>query len=116
MRDTAAVHVFLPIPIESQAVADDFHIRGGQNYDPQTITYTEQFNATFEFAGQKFNFPVEIKHEAAGIDILIDCTTDEAKAALKLARGVFADGITFRPDMELAENRQAALHQDLAVA
>ena len=95
VRDTAAVHVFLPIPIESQAVADDFHIRGGQNYDPQTITYPEQFNATFEFAGQKFNFPVEIKHEAAGIDILIDCTTDEAKAALKLARGVFADGITF---------------------
>lgn len=95
VRDTAAVHVFLPIPVESQAVADDFDIRGGENYNAQTITYTEQFNATFEFADQKFNFPVEIKHEAAGIDILIDCTTDEAKAALKLARGVFDDGITF---------------------
>ena len=93
VRDTAAVHVFLPIPIESQAVADDFHIRGGENY--KSISYTEKLNAKFEFAGQEFSFPVEINHSAAGIDILIDCTTDEAKAALKLARGVFADGITF---------------------
>lgn len=93
VRDTAAVHVFLPIPIESQAVADDFDIRAGENY--KSISYTEKLNAKFEFAGQEFSFPVEINHSAAGIDILIDCTTDEAKAALKLARGVFDDGITF---------------------
>lgn len=93
VRDTAAVHVFLPIPIESQAVADDFHIRAGENY--KSISYTEKLNAKFKFAGQEFSFPVEINHSAAGIDILIDCTTDEAKAALKLARGVFDDGITF---------------------
>lgn len=93
MRDTAAVHVFLPIPIESQAVADDFHIRAGVNYE--SISYTEKLNAKFKFAEQEFSFPVEIKHSTAGIDILIDCTTDEAKAALKLARGVFDDGITF---------------------
>ncbi len=93
VRDTAAVHVFLPIPIESQAVADDFHIRAGENYE--NISYTEKLNAKFKFAEQEFSFPVEIKHSTAGIDILIDCTTDEAKAALKLARGVFGDGITF---------------------
>ena len=93
VRDTAAVHVFLPIPIESQAVADDFHIRAGKNYE--NISYAEKLNAKFKFAGQEFSFPVEIKHSTAGIDILIDCTTDEAKAALKLARGVFDDGITF---------------------
>lgn len=104
VRDTAAVHVFLPIPIESQAVADDFHIRAGENYE--SISYTEKFNAKFKFAEQEFSFPVEIKHSTAGIDILIDCTTDEAKAALKLARGVFGDGITFEihsyvtPDVE----------------
>ncbi len=90
VRDTAAVHVFLPIPEESQAVADDFDIRTGDVYQ-----YVENFEAKFEFAGKEFSFPVEINHTATGIDILIDCTTAEAKEALKLARGVFDDGITF---------------------
>ena len=90
VRDTAAVHVFLPIPMESQAVADDFDIRTGNVYQ-----YVESFEAKFEFAGKKFSFPVEINHTATGYDILIDCTTAEAKEALKLARGVFDDGITF---------------------
>lgn len=90
VRDTAAVHVFLPIPEESQAVADDFDIRTGNVYQ-----YVESFEAKFEFAGKEFTFPVEINHTATGIDILIDCTTAEAKEALKLARGVFDDGITF---------------------
>ena len=90
VRDTAAVHVFLPIPLESQAVADDFDIRTGDVYQ-----YVENFEAKFEFAGKEFSFPVEINHTATGIDILIDCTTADAKEALKLARGVFDDGITF---------------------
>lgn len=90
VRDTAAVRVFLPIPIESQAVSDDFDIRTGDVYQ-----YVENFEAKFEFAGKEFSFPVEINHTATGIDILIDCTTAEAKEALKLARGVFDDGITF---------------------
>ena len=90
VRDTAAVRVFLPIPIESQAVSDDFDIRTGDAYK-----YVENFEAKFEFAGQEFTFPIEINHTATGIDILIDCTTAEAKEALKLARGVFDDGITF---------------------
>lgn len=90
VRDTAAVHVFLPIPMESQAVADDFDIRTGDVYQ-----YVESFEAKFEFAGKEFSFPVEINHTATGIDILIDCTTADAKEALKLARGVFDDGITF---------------------
>lgn len=90
VRDTAAVHVFLPIPMESQAVSDDFDIRTGNVYQ-----YVESFEAKFEFAGKEFSFPVEINHTATGIDILIDCTTAEAKEALKLARGVFDDGITF---------------------
>lgn len=96
VRDTAAVHVFLPIPFISQAVADDFDIRTGSDYTYLSeLTYNEIYVAKFEFAGTEFSFPVEIQHNEAGIDILIDCTTDEAKAALKLARGVFDDGITF---------------------
>ena len=90
VRDTASVHVFLPIPIESQAVSDDFDIRTGNVYQ-----YVENIEAKFEFAGKEFSFPVEINHTATGIDILIDCTTADAKEALKLARGVFDDGITF---------------------
>lgn len=100
VRDTAAVHVFLPIPMESQAVADDFDIRTGDAYKyvehkSGENKYVESFEAKFEFAGKEFSFPVEINHTATGIDILIDCTTAEAKEALKLARGVFDDGITF---------------------
>ena len=100
VRDTAAVHVFLPIPQESQAVADDFDIRTGDAYKyvehkSGENKYVEKFEAKFEFAGKKFSFPVEINHTATGIDILIDCTTADAKEALKLARGVFDDGITF---------------------
>lgn len=100
VRDTAAVHVFLPIPEESQAVADDFDIRTGDAYKyvehkSGENKYVEKFEAKFEFAGKKFSFPVEINHTATGIDILIDCTTADAKEALKLARGVFDDGITF---------------------
>lgn len=90
VRDTAAVHVFLPIPEESQAVADDFDIRTGNVYQ-----YVENIEAKLEFAGKKFSFPVEINHTDTGIDILIDCTTADAKEALKLARGVFDNGITF---------------------
>lgn len=100
VRDTAAVHVFLPIPMESQAVADDFDIRTGDAYKyvehkSGENKYVEKFEAKFEFADKKFSFPVEINHSATGIDILIDCTTADAKDALKLARGVFDDGITF---------------------
>ena len=100
VRDTAAVHVFLPIPEESQAVADDFDIRTGDAYKyvehkSGENKYVEKFEAKLEFAGKKFSFPVEINHTATGIDILIDCTTADAKEALKLARGVFDDGITF---------------------
>lgn len=100
VRDTAAVHVFLPIPEESQAVADDFDIRTGDAYKyvehkSGENKYVEKFEAKFEFAGKKFSFPVEINHTDTGIDILIDCTTADAKEALKLARGVFDDGITF---------------------
>lgn len=93
IRDTAAVHVFLPIPLEMQAVADDVDIRVGENYEK--INYSEDYTANFEFADHKFSFPVKIEHNAAGIDIYIDCTTEDAKSALKLARGVFDDGITF---------------------
>lgn len=90
VRDTAAVHVFLPIPLEHQAVASTLDLRAGDKYE-----YAENFEAKFTFADKEFSFPVEISHTAAGIDILIDCTTAEAKEALRLARGIFDDGITF---------------------
>lgn len=90
MRDTAAIHVNIPIPYEYQAVADDFDIRVGNVYE-----YVENIDAKFTFADKEFSFPVEIRHSATGIDIYIDCSTDDAKEALKLARGVYDDGITF---------------------
>ena len=90
VRDTAAVHINLPIPFDYQAVADDFAIRSGKDY-----AYTEVINASFTLADKEYTFPVKIEHNAAGIDIYIDCTTDEAKEALKIARGVYDDGITF---------------------
>ncbi len=93
VRDTACVRVFIPVPYEYQAVADDFDIRTGAEYT--YIEYKEKIDAKFTFANKEYTFPVEIKHDLKGIEILIDCTSDNAKEALKLARSVYADGITF---------------------
>ena len=47
----------------------------------------------YTVAGQEFNVEVIINHTTQGIEILIEGT--KCKEALKVARAVYADGLTF---------------------
>ncbi len=89
LRDTVDVRLFIPIPKAYQAVADDFDIRAGIDY----TRIDEVVEVKYVVAGEEFSINVEINHSDAGIEILIagkDCAE-----ALKHARGVYDDGITF---------------------
>lgn len=85
MRDTVDVEVFLPI--DYQAQADDFDIRVGKDFD----YITELKNTKVTIAGQTYDVEVSIKHEAAGIRILVKPNRE----ALIAARKEYEDGITF---------------------
>ena len=89
LRDSVNVRVLIPIPVEYIAVPDDFDIRSGADY-----TYiTEREVVNYTVAGQSFQTEVVINHTKAGIEILIEGT--QCKDALKVARAVYADGLTF---------------------
>lgn len=89
LRDSVSVRILIPIPGEYIAVPDDFDIRAGMDY---THIEEKQF-VTYTVANQKFEVEVIIKHKLEGIEILIDGT--QCKDALKVARAVYGDGITF---------------------
>ena len=89
LRDSVDVRILIPVPCEYIAVPDDFDIRSGADY-----TYiTEKQVVTYTVAGQEFETEVVINHTIEGIEILISGT--ECKEALKVARAVYADGLTF---------------------
>ena len=89
LRDSVNVRVLIPIPVEYIAVPDDFDIRSGADY-----TYiTEREVVNYTVAGQSFQTEVVINHTKAGIEILIEGT--QCKDALKVARAVYSDGLTF---------------------
>lgn len=89
LRDSVNVRILVPIPCEYIAVPDDFDIRSGLDY-----TYiTEKETVKYSVAGQEFETEVVINHTIEGIEILIEGT--QCKEALKVARAVYADGLTF---------------------
>lgn len=89
LRDSVNVRILIPVPGEYIAVPDDFDIRPGLDY-----TYiTERELVKYTVAGQEFETEVLINHTAQGIEILIDGTM--CKEALKVARAVYDDGLTF---------------------
>lgn len=89
LRDSVNVRILIPVPGEYIAVPDDFDIRSGMDYtyicEKEVVKYT--------VAGQEFETEVLINHTAEGIEILIEGT--QCKEALKVARAVYADGLTF---------------------
>lgn len=89
LRDSINVRVVLPIPSEYIAVPDDFDIRSGEDFN----YITERELIEYEVAGQKFQTEVVINHTTEGIEILIEGTM--CKEALKVARAVYNDGLTF---------------------
>ncbi len=89
LRDTVNVRIFIPIEKEYQAVADDFDIRNGQDY-----FYIEEVEQSkFTIAGKEYTVETHINHTDAGIEILIGGA--EMAQALKDARGIYDDGLTF---------------------
>ena len=89
LRDTVNVRVFLPIPGEYIAAADDFDIRAGVDYK----YLTEVLNPTFNVGDEEYTVQIVINHKEDGIEILIEGST--CAEALKKARELYDDGITF---------------------
>lgn len=85
VRDTVVTEVFLPIGY--QALADDFDIRAGRDYE----YVTEIANCQIEIEGVTYQLEASITHEEGGIRIVIQPN----KEALRAARAVYADGLTF---------------------
>lgn len=89
LRDTVDVRVFIPIEKDYQAVPDDFDIRTGVDY----VYIKEIINSKIQVAGNEYDVEVVVNHIEDGIEILINGS--ECAAALRDARGVYGDGITF---------------------
>ena len=89
LKDSVNVRVLIPISCEYIAVPDDFDIRAGLDY----TAITERKIVEFTVAGQQFEVEVLINHIKEGIEILIEGT--QCKEALKVARAVYDDGLTF---------------------
>lgn len=93
LRDTADVRVFIPVDLQYQAVADDFDIRTGADYNALKGGFTELIPVKYQIAGDEFTVNVQVNHQQNGIEILIEGA--ECAQALKHARGIYGDGITF---------------------
>lgn len=85
MRDTVDVEVFLPI--DYQQLSDDFDIRAGVDY----AYITELKDAQIQIGDATYEMQVSITHEAAGTRIIVHPN----KEALRAAREIYQDGITF---------------------
>ncbi len=85
LRDTVDFTVLLPIPEAYQAPSDDFAIRGGEMY--------EYITKQIQIADKTFDMVFTITHKAEGIEIYVQGST--LAPALRAARALFADGLTF---------------------
>lgn len=85
LRDTVVAEVFLPIGY--QALADDFDIRAGRDYE----YITEIENCQIEIEGVAYELECSITHEQEGIRIVVNPN----KEALAAAREAYDDGLTF---------------------
>lgn len=93
LRDTCNVRVFIPVEKEYQAVPDDFDIRTGLDYTYIEQEVKEVVKVKYTIASKEFEVDVQVNHKSNGIEILLagaDCAE-----ALRYARGIYDDGITF---------------------
>lgn len=89
LRDTVNTRIFIPIPVEYQAECDDFNIRTGVDYAYKT----EPLSCHFTIVSNEYDVEVEVNHLPTGVEILVGGA--QLAAALRDARGVYDDGITF---------------------
>lgn len=85
LRDTVTTEVFLPI--DYVALADDFDIRVGRDYE----YITEILTCSIQIGEEKYDLSATIQHEEGGIRI----TVEPNKEALEAARNQYGDGITY---------------------
>ncbi len=85
LHDSVITEVFLPIGY--QALADDFDIRAGRDYE----YVTEIANCQIEIEGVQYQLECSITHEQDGIHIIIYPN----KEALKAAYQAYGDGLTY---------------------
>lgn len=106
LRDTVNVRVFIPVDKEYQAVPDDFDIRTGEDYTYLEQETKELVKVTYTIASKEFEVDVQVNHRADGIEMLIagaDCAE-----ALRYARGIYDDGLTFEIHSYLYPNLEPA--------
>lgn len=85
LRDTVDFTILLPIPEKYQAESDDFDLRLGEKYEylAHEITIVDK---TYEII-------FEVTHKAEGIEIFVKGS--ECAQALRAARALYGDGLTF---------------------
>lgn len=85
LRDTVDFTILLPIPEAYQAESDDFDIRLGEKYEylAHSITLVDK---TYEIV-------FTVCHKAEGIEIFVKGS--ECAQALRVARALYKDGLTF---------------------
>lgn len=93
LRDTVNVRVFIPADYKLQAKADDFDIRTGVDYTYVVQEFTEVIPVKYTIASREYEVNAVVNHTAAGIEILIEGS--KCAEALRAARGIYDDGITF---------------------
>lgn len=93
LRDTANVRVFIPVEKELQAMPDDFDIRTGEDYTYIEKEVKEVVVVKYTIASKEFEIEVQVNHKADGIEILVGGAN--CAEALRYARGIYNDGITF---------------------
>lgn len=93
LRDTVDVRVFIPVDKIYQAVPDDFDIRSGEDYTYLEEETKELVTVKYTIASKEFEVDVQVNHRADGIEILL--AGAECAEALRYARGIYADGLTF---------------------
>lgn len=98
LRDTVNVRIFLPVEGAYIAVADDFDIRVGDTWgyifeEKPVEEVSEKIKVEFKIGHVDYETYIYVNHKANGIEILIEGST--CAEALKLAREIYDDGITF---------------------
>lgn len=98
LRDTVNVRIFLPVDGRYVAVADDFDIRVGDTWgyvfeEEPVEEISEKIKVEYKVGHVNFETYIYVTHKVDGIEILIEGNT--CAEALKLAREIYDDGITF---------------------
>lgn len=85
LRDTVDFTILIPIPEEYQAEADDFDLRLGEKYEYLAHSIT--------LVDKTYDIVFTVCHKEAGIEIFVEGS--KCAEALRLARALYGDGLTF---------------------